>query len=84
MRSIFDETRDEPEVVGIAPLVILGLIGFSLFAGGLYWAFISRPSGGLIGAPILGFALGFLGIICVGSAAYFLVERLGGDSDHHL
>jgi lysozyme len=82
VRSIFDQTRDEPERAGIGPLVILGLIGLALFAGGLYWAFVSRPSGGLIGSPILGFALGFLGIVCVGSAAYFLVERLGGDSDH--
>ncbi len=81
VRSIFDQTRDEPERAGIGPLVILGLIGLALFAGGLYWAFVSRPSGGLIGSPILGFALGFLGIVCVGSAAYFLVERLGGDSD---
>jgi lysozyme len=82
VRSIFEQTRDEPADTGIGPLVILGLIGLALFAGGLYWAFVSRPSGGLIGSPILGFALGFLGIICVGSAAYFLVERLGGDSDH--
>ncbi|HEY3887015.1 MAG TPA: glycoside hydrolase family protein [Caulobacteraceae bacterium] len=82
VRSIFDQTRDEPERAGIGPLIVLGLIGLSLFAGGLYWAFVSRPSGGLIGSPVLGFALGFLGIVCVGSAAYFLVERLGGDSDH--
>jgi lysozyme len=82
VRSIFDQTRDEPEAAGIGPLIVLGLIGLSLFAGGLYWAFVSKPSGGLVGSPILGFALGFLGIICVGSAAYFLVERLGGDRDH--
>jgi lysozyme len=82
VRSIFEQTRDEPADAGIGPLVVLGLIGLALFAGGLYWAFVSRPSGGLIGSPVLGFALGFLGIICVGSAAYFLVERLGGDSDH--
>ncbi len=81
VRSIFDQTREEPKRAGIGPLIIIGLIGFSLFAGGLYWAFVSRPSGGLIGSPILGFALGFLGIVCVGSAAYFLVERLGGGQD---
>ncbi len=81
VRSIFEQTRDEPEDAGIGPLVILGLIGLALFAGGLYWAFVSRPSGGLIGSPVLGFALGFLGIVCVGSAAYFLVERLGGDRE---
>ena len=82
VRSIFEQTRDEPEDAGVGPLIILGLIGLALFAGGLYWAFVSRPSGGLIGSPILGFVLGFLGIVCVGSAAYFLVERFGGDSDH--
>jgi lysozyme len=82
VRSIFDQTRDEPDRPGVAPLVVLGLIGFGLFAGGLYWAFVSKPSGGLIGSPVLGFALGFLGIICVGSAAYFLVDRFGGDGDH--
>ncbi len=78
VRSIFDQTRDDPEPAGLAPLVGLGLIGFSLFAGGLFWAFVSKPSGGLIGSPIIGFALGFLGIVCVGSAVYFLLERLGG------
>jgi lysozyme len=81
VRSIFDQTRDEPERAGIAPLAGLGLIGFSLFAGGLWWAFVSKPSGGLLGSPIIGFALGFLGIVCVGSAVYFLLERLGGQ-DH--
>jgi lysozyme len=81
VRSIFDQTRDDPERAGVAPLAILGLIGFSLFAGGLYWAFVSRPSGGLIGSPIIGFALGFLGIVCVGSSVYFLLERLGDGSD---
>ena len=81
VRSIFDQTRDEPEKPGVAPLAILGAIGFALFVGGLYWAFVSKPSGGLIGAPIIGFALGFLGIVCVGSAVYFLLERLGGEPD---
>jgi hypothetical protein len=78
VRSIFDQTRDEPERTGIAPLAGLGLIGFSLFAGGLFWAFVSKPSGGLLSSPIIGFVLGFLGIVCVGSAVYFLLDRLGG------
>ena len=81
VRSIFDQTLDEPERPGVAPLAILGAIGFALFVGGLYWAFVSKPSGGLIGSPIIGFALGFLGIVCVGSAVYFLLERLGGEPD---
>jgi lysozyme len=81
VRSIFDQTRDEPEKPGVAPLAILGAIGFALFVGGLYWAFVSKPSGGLTGSPIIGFALGFLGIICVGSAVYFLLERLSGGTD---
>ncbi|HEX4199716.1 MAG TPA: glycoside hydrolase family protein [Caulobacteraceae bacterium] len=81
VRSIFDQTRDEPERAGIAPLAGLGVIGFSLFAGGLYWAFVSKPSSGVLGSPIIGFALGFLGIVCVGSAVYFLLERLGGGQD---
>ena len=81
VRSIFAQTRDEPEHAGVAPLAVLGLIGFSLFAGGLYWAFVSKPSSGLLGSPIIGFALGFLGIVCVGSAVYFLLDRLGGGRD---
>ncbi|HZC15436.1 MAG TPA: lysozyme [Caulobacteraceae bacterium] len=82
VRSIFDQTRDEPERAGIASLAGLGLIGFALVAGGLYWAFVSKPSGGVLGSPIIGFALGFLGIVCVGSAVYFLLDRLGGGRDH--
>ena len=81
VRSIFEQTRDEPEPTSVMPLAVLGVIGLALFAGGLYWAFVSRPSAGLMGSPIIGFALGFLGIVCVGSAVYFLLERLGGGED---
>jgi lysozyme len=81
VRSIFDQTRDEPETGGVAPFVVLGLIGFALFVGGLYWAFVSKLSAGLLGSPIIGFILGFLGIVCVGSAAYFLAERFGREPD---
>jgi lysozyme len=81
VRSIFEQTRDEPEPTSLMPLGVLGAIGLALFAGGLYWAFVSRPSAGLMGSPIIGFALGFLGIVCVGSAVYFLLERLGAGQD---
>jgi lysozyme len=81
VRSIFDQTRDEPEKAGVAPLAILGAIGFALFVGGLYWAFVSKPSGGPVGLPIIGFLVGILGIICIASAAYFLLERLGFGAD---
>jgi lysozyme len=76
VRSIFDETRDDSEQGSAWPLVILGVIGLALFVGGLAWAFVSRPAAGLGGSPIVGFALGFLGIVCVGNAVYFLLERL--------
>jgi len=82
VRSIFDDTRDEPEKPGIAPLAILAAIGLALFVGGLYWAFISKPSGGgFVGLPIMGFVVGILGVICIASASYFLFERLGGGAD---
>jgi lysozyme len=81
VRSIFDQTREEPQGMGVAPLAVLGVIGFALFAGGLYWAFASRPAAGLFGSPIIGFALGFLGIVCVGSSVYFLLDRLSNPDD---
>jgi lysozyme len=79
VRSIFDQTRDEPERPGVAPLVVLGLIGLLLFGGGLYWAFNARPSGSMIGSAGFGFVLGLLGIACVASAVYFLLERLADE-----
>jgi lysozyme len=81
VRSIFDQTRDEPDHPSFTPLVILGVIGFLLFGGGIYQAFVSRPSTGLIGSSIIGFGIGILGILCVATAVYFLLERLGGDKD---
>ncbi len=76
VRSIFDSTREDPEDRSTTPLVVLGLIGLALFGGGLVWAFNARPSGGVIGPAGVGFVLGFVGIVCVASAVYFLLERL--------
>lgn len=81
VRAIFEQTREEPERSSFTPLLILAGIGMVMFAGGLYWAFTSRPSGGLMGSTGLGLILGFLGIACVASAVYFLLEKLGGAKD---
>jgi lysozyme len=81
VRSIFEQTRDEPEHPSLTPLVILGVIGLALFGGGLYWAYNAKPTGGLIGSSGVGFALGLLGIACVASAVYFLLERMGAGRD---
>jgi lysozyme len=81
VRSIFDQTRDEPEHPGLTPLVILGVIGLALFGGGLFWAFNAKPAGGLMGSAGIGFVLGLLGIACVASAVYFLLERLSSSND---
>ncbi len=82
VRSIFDDTRgDEPEPKSLTLLLILGAIGLFLFGGGLFWAFNAKPQSGLLGQAGVGFVLGLLGIACVASAVYFLLERLGGDRD---
>lgn len=71
VRSIFDETRDAPERPSYTALTILSVVGFFVFGAGLFWAFKSNLSGGLIVTAG--------GILCLVTAVYFLLEKLGGE-----
>ena len=79
VRSIFEDTRADRDRPSSTPLLILGLLGLFLFGGGLFWAYHARPTGNLIGPAGIGFALGLLGVVCVASAVYFLLDRLSAD-----
>jgi lysozyme len=81
VRSIFEDTREDKERPSIVPLLILGAIGLALFSGGLLWAYHARPTGSLVGPAGIGFLLGLLGVACVASAVYFVVERMAADRD---
>jgi hypothetical protein len=53
----------------------LGVLGLAVFAGGLFFGFNAHRSGG---QWAIGLSVGVVGIICVATAVYFLLERLGG------
>lgn len=63
---------------GMPPAVVwflgLGVLGLAVFAGGLFFGFTHHTRGQLT----IGFTVGIVGIVCVATAVYFLLERLGG------
>jgi lysozyme len=67
---------------GPVPLLIaLGVLGLILFSAGLFWLVSAKDgvnSGLFSSRMIVGGGLGIVGIGCVASAVYFLLERLGG------
>ncbi len=77
-----DQTAVEPiRTVGVVP-ALLGLmaVGLVVFSGALFWALNAHGAhGGLLsGLGLLGLTLALVGIGCVATAVYFLLERLGG------
>jgi lysozyme len=64
---------------GMPPAIIwflgLGVLGLAVFAGGLFFGFRAHGQGS---QWIVGLSIGVVGIICVATAVYFLLERLGG------
>lgn len=81
VRSIFEDTREDGDRPSFTPLVILGLLGLFLFGGGLFWAYHARPTGSLVGPAGVGFVLGLLGVVCVASAVYFLLDRISAERE---
>ena len=60
-------------VKGVSPLVLAGvfLTGLAVFAGGIVWGMSTKGSG------VVSWVLGLIGIVCVVSAVYIYLERLG-------
>jgi lysozyme len=79
--SVFNSPPAEPAGLGLAPLAVLGLLGLAVFTGSVAWIFNARPVGGLFGPMGLGVVVAIVGVLCVVSAIYFLLERLGGRED---
>jgi lysozyme len=79
--SVFNTQPIEPESLGWAPLAVLGLLGLAVFTGAVFWIFNAKLAGGLLGPMGLGVVVAVVGVLCVASAIYFLLERLGGRED---
>ncbi len=62
---------------GLTPLLLLFLFlgGLAVFGGGIIWGLNTKGSG------LISWVLGLVGIICVVSAVYVYLERLGGHED---
>jgi hypothetical protein len=56
-------------------LVVRFLVGLAVFAGGIVWGLNAKGSG------VISWILGLVGIVCVVSAVYVYLERLGGRED---
>lgn len=76
-RAIFGipEPKPKPEPQAFAPLLMLGGAGLAAFIGAVVWAFHAKP------ANPAALAVGFVGILCVASAVYLLLEKLAGRDD---
>lgn len=75
-----DQVPIEP-VRGLGPVAMwlgMGAVGLVVFAAGIFFGFNAKNSG--LGG-IIGWSLGLVGIACVATAVYFLLERLGGRED---
>ena len=75
--SELESTPTEP-IRGLNPVTLWGgalALGLVVFAGGIFFGFSNKNYG--LGAYV-GWGLGIAGIICVATAVYFLLERLGG------
>lgn len=83
-RAIFGQPEPPPAAEpadrnGLWPLATLGGVGMLVFLGAIVWAFHAKPAGGGPAPMNLGvIVVGVIGILCVASAVYFLLERLAG------
>ncbi len=71
--------RPRPRSGEYGPLVLLGTAGLVAFIGAVIWALHAKPTGEALNIAVV--ALGSIGILCVASAVYFLLEKLAGRDD---
>jgi lysozyme len=63
----------------------LALFGLVVFAAGIFWGFSPDTADeGDIAPAAIGWGLGLIGILCVATAVYFLLDRLSGDDEDEL
>jgi len=78
----FAETPVEPARIAGLPVIVMGLSGIILFAGGIAWALSTASDGGLMSAQSLGYVLALVGAGLFGGATYIVLSKfLGGDYD---
>ena len=63
------------------PFVGLGAVGLVVAVAGVYWGFGPHAEAGAVSARPVGWVAGVIGVVCLASAVYFLLERLGGRED---
>ncbi len=60
----------------------LAVLGLAIFAAGVFWGFSPDAAAAGAVAPIaIGWGLGLIGILCVATAVYFLLDRLSGPEE---
>lgn len=60
----------------------LAVLGLAIFAAGIFWGFSPGTAADGSVAPIaIGWGLGLIGILCVATAVYFLLDRLSGPEE---
>jgi lysozyme len=83
-RAIFGapEPRPKPEPGTYGPLSLLAGAGLLVFGGAVFAAFRAKPMGDHITPLAIGLmVVGLIGVLCVASAVYFLLEKLSGRED---
>ena len=71
--AAFDEPAFKTGKMILLPYLVLGVAGMILFGGGLYWGAAAQSP--------YGWAAGLLGVVFIGLAVNYLLERLGGGAD---
>jgi lysozyme len=77
-RRLFGAPEPRPKVApaAYAPLLALAAAGLVVFVAAVVWAFHAQPTGGTVAPLEIGVVVvGFVGILCVASAVYLLLEK---------
>lgn len=60
----------------------VAVLGLAIFAAGIFWGFNPRGAEDTGVLPVvIGWGLGLIGILCVATAVYFLLDRLSGPEE---
>jgi lysozyme len=81
-RRIFGipEPRPKAQPGAYTPLALLGATGMALFFGAVVWGFKAKPPTGPIPVHLGVVIAGLIGIACVASAVYLILDRRADDA----